>query len=150
MVTSHVMSGTIFFIWSASAISVLCAAIRISAWQAAPKRWRRGWSSKKEKEVWQNQNQQRWTWLPLSRQVPHPWTIRLRRKALGYARHLQGNLTRGQEEIKTRRSVQFSRKAKPAATDKFQDSWEFSDSESWRRCDGETCCVQKFREFREF
>ena len=46
-----------------------------------------------------SKTQQRWTWLQLSRQVPPPWTIRLRRKARRYSNHLQGNLTRGQEEI---------------------------------------------------
>ena len=43
---------------------------------------------------------------------------------------------------------------KPAATDKGQESWEFSESESWsnheKEVTGETCCVQKFWNFREF
>ena len=36
---SHVMSGTIFFTCSTSAISAEFAALRISAWPAAPERW---------------------------------------------------------------------------------------------------------------
>ena len=32
---------------------------------------------------------------------PHLWTIRLRRKAWGYSKHLQGNLTRGSQEWKS-------------------------------------------------
>ena len=46
---SHAMSGTIFFICSSSAISALSAAPRVSAWLAAPKGWRKGCRSKKEK-----------------------------------------------------------------------------------------------------
>ena len=37
---SHAMSGTIFSIFLTSVISALCAALRISAWPAVPKRWR--------------------------------------------------------------------------------------------------------------
>ena len=40
--TSNAMSGTIFFICLTSAISVQFAALRISAWQAASERWRKG------------------------------------------------------------------------------------------------------------
>ena len=46
--SSLVMSGTIFFICSISAISAPLAAPRISAWQAAPQ-WRRGFKIKKRK-----------------------------------------------------------------------------------------------------
>ena len=53
-------------------------------------------TKKEKKEVWRNRNLQRWTCLVMFRQVPHPRTIRLRRKARGYSKHLQGNLTRGQ------------------------------------------------------
>ena len=83
-VISHVMSGTIFFICSTSAISALFAALRISAWVAAPTRWRRRCKNKKKKTgLWQNQSPQQWTWRQLFRQVPRPWTIRLRRKTPG-------------------------------------------------------------------
>ena len=46
---SNVMSGTILFICSISAISAPLAAPRISAWKAAPQ-WRRGFKIKKKKE----------------------------------------------------------------------------------------------------
>ena len=53
-VISHVTNGAIFFICSTSAISATLAALRIPAWWAAPKRWRRGCRSKNEKkELWQ-------------------------------------------------------------------------------------------------
>ena len=54
-VISHVTNGTTFFICSTSAISALSAALRNSAWLAAPKRWRRGCKNKKKKTgLWQN------------------------------------------------------------------------------------------------
>ena len=66
---SHVMSGTILFICSMSAMSALSAVLRISAWYAAPKRWRRGSENKKKiTGLWQTQSQRRWTWPSLSRQ----------------------------------------------------------------------------------
>ena len=53
-VISHVTNGTIFFICSTSDISALLAALRTPAWWAAPKRWREGCRSKREKkDVWQ-------------------------------------------------------------------------------------------------
>ena len=56
------MSGTIFFICLTSAISAFSAALRISAWPAAPKRWRKGCKSRKKRtESWQSQKR-RWTW----------------------------------------------------------------------------------------
>ena len=59
---SHAMSGTIFFICLTSAISAFSAALRISAWPAAPKRWRKGCKSRKKRtESWQSQKR-RWTW----------------------------------------------------------------------------------------
>ena len=43
---------------------------------------------------------------------------------------------------------------KPAPTDKSQESWEFSESESRsdheKKSDGETRCVQNLWKFREF
>ena len=39
---SHVMNGIIFCVCSSSAISAISAALRSSAWPAAPKRWRKG------------------------------------------------------------------------------------------------------------
>ena len=65
--------------------------------------------TKKKSGLWQNQSTRRWTWLQLSRQVPHPWTIRFRQKARRYSKHLQGKP--GKKKFKTRRSVEFSRKA---------------------------------------
>ena len=49
-VISLVTNGIIFFICSTSAISALLAALRIPAWWAAAKRWRKGCRSKKEKQ----------------------------------------------------------------------------------------------------
>ena len=42
------MSGTIFFICLTSAISALSAALRISAWPAAPQRWRKGCKNRRK------------------------------------------------------------------------------------------------------
>ena len=133
-------------------LSLLCSEFQL---HLLPKRWRRRCKNKKEKTgMWQNQSPQHWTWLPLSRQVPHPWTTPLRRKPRGYSKHLQRETWReGKKKFKTWRSVEFSRKAE-TATDKSQESWAFSDSgimeQSPERSDGETCCVQTFRKFREF
>ena len=44
------MSGTIFFIWLTSAISSWFAALRISAWPAARKRWRKGCKNRMRRE----------------------------------------------------------------------------------------------------
>ena len=95
------MSGTIFFICSTSAISAHSAALRISAWPAAPERWRKGCKNKKETTgSWQSKSRRRWTWPSLSRQVLRLWTVRLRRKGLVKTKHpveqigqVQGNLT---------------------------------------------------------
>ena len=46
---SHVMSGTIFFIFSTTAISAYSAPLRISVWPAALKRWRKGCKNRKER-----------------------------------------------------------------------------------------------------
>ena len=50
-VIPHVTNGIIFFICSSSAISAPFAALRIPAWQAAPKRWRRGCRNRREKKI---------------------------------------------------------------------------------------------------
>ena len=70
--------------------------------------------------LWQNYSLWRWTWLPLSRQIPHPWAIRLRRRARGYAKHLQGNLTRGPEEI-----------SNPTQRRALKESWEIHTLACW-------------------
>ena len=55
---SHVMSGTIFFTCLTSAISALPVALRTSAWQAAPKRRRKGCKNRKKMTgLWQSQSQ---------------------------------------------------------------------------------------------
>ena len=88
------------FSCSTSAISALLAALRIPAWEAAPIRWRRGCRNKREKkEVWQNQNLQRWTCLHMFRQVPHPRKVRLHPKVRGYSQ-LRRNMKARWEEIR--------------------------------------------------
>ena len=160
----HLMSGIIFFVCSTSSISVLFVALRISACLAAPKRWRSGCKNKKNKTgMWQNQSPWRWTWLQLSR-VPHPWTIRLRHKARGFSKHPQGNLTRGQEEIQNpteRRVLKEGWKMHTLGglmveveVDRQKSGimgvfWIWILEQSRERSDGETCCIQKFRKFRE-
>ena len=63
-----------------------------------------------------------------SSSVNHP----IASKSPGYSKHPQRNLTRGQEEIqKPDAASSFEVAEKPAATDKSQESWEFSESESW-------------------
>ena len=53
---SHAMSGTNLLICFTSAISALPAALRISAWPAAPERWRTGCKNTKETTgSWQSQ-----------------------------------------------------------------------------------------------
>ena len=49
-VISHVTNGIIFFICSTLAISAPLAALRIPAWSAAPKRWRKGMQEQKGEE----------------------------------------------------------------------------------------------------
>ena len=67
---SHVMSGTIFFISSISAISVPLAAPRISLWWAAP-HWRRGYKIKKKKRLCPILELQRWILLLFFDKCPH-------------------------------------------------------------------------------
>ena len=76
-----------------------CCAQNLSLNCSSNKLAKRHIEQKEETGLWRNQSPWRWTWLQLSRQVSHPWTIRLRQKARGYSKHLQENLTRGQEEI---------------------------------------------------
>ena len=150
---SHVMSETIFFICLTSAILVHSAALRISAWPAAPKRWRKGCKNRKERTgSWQSQSRRRWTWPSLSRQVLRLCRIRLRRKAQGYSRHpfekigyVQGNLT--QKNTQSRRSVEFSKMAQRCSSGSSYEetrrdrrrpgtpelSWRFSKYEETRR-----------------
>ena len=109
---SHVMSGTIFFICLTSAISAYFAALRISGWPAALKRWRKACKNRKERTgSWQSQSRRRLTWPSLSRQVLRLCRIQLRRKSRGYSKHpveqigqVQGNLTQ-KNTIKTQRRV---------------------------------------------
>ena len=140
-VISHVTNGTIFFNCSTSTISALSAALRISALLAAPKRWRRGCKNKKKKTgLLRNQSRRRWTWHQLSRQVPHPWTIRLRRKDRGYWKHLQGNLTRGQEEIQNFDAASSSSRKAERCIPWRVDGWS----------SGETCRDMKVRNYESF
>ena len=62
-------------------------------------------------------------------EFPPPQIIRWRQKARRYSNHIQGNLTRGQEEIQKPDAASSSQR--PAATDKSQQLWEFSEAESW-------------------
>ena len=67
---SLAMSGTVIFICLTSAISAPLAALRISAWPVAPKRWWKGCKNRKERTgSWLSQSRRRWTWPPLSWQV---------------------------------------------------------------------------------
>ena len=85
-----------------SPFSSTCTALRIPAWLAAPKRWRRGCSrNRREKnEVWQNPNLQRWTSLQLFWQVPHPRKIWLHPE-IRWNSWLQGNRQAGWEKIQS-------------------------------------------------
>ena len=70
---------------STSVISAFSAALRISAFKSAPRRWQKGCKNKKKKTgLRQSQSRRPRTWLQLSRQVLRLWTIRLRRKAPGF------------------------------------------------------------------
>ena len=56
------MTGTIFFICFTPVISAYSAALRISAWPAAPQRLRRGCKTRKvTTRSWQSQTRRRWT-----------------------------------------------------------------------------------------
>ena len=86
----------------------LSAALRLSAWPAAPERWRKRCKNRKKETAgsWQSQNRRRWTWPSLSRQVLRLWTVRLRRKALGYFKHPVEQIILTQEiAITTQRRV---------------------------------------------
>ena len=84
-VISHVTNGIIFFFFSTSPISALFAALRIPAWQAAPKSMVKRMQEQTGEEMWQNRNLQRWTCLLMFRQVPHPRKVRLHPKVRGYS-----------------------------------------------------------------
>ena len=151
-------------LFTISFFSSLCCAQNFSL----TSRWRRGYKNEKKKTgLWQNQSRRRWTWLQLSRQVPHPWTIRLRQKARLHSKHPPGNL-RARRKFKTWRSVEFLRKAERCILWRVDGQ---SSGETWRDrqksgimgvfwiwimkqprglSDKETCCVRKFRTFREF
>ena len=110
----HAMSGTIFFICWSWATSAFSAALRISAWPAAPERWRRGCKNRKVTTwSWQSQSRRRWTCPSLSLRF---WTDRSRRQARGYWKHPVeqiGQVTRKTscKRSQSRRSVEFSRMA---------------------------------------
>ena len=130
----HVMSGTIFFICSTSAISTIFAALRISAWLAAPK-WRRGCNIKqKKKGLWQHQSPQS------SSSVNHP----IASKCPGDTQSINRESWReGKKKFKTQRSVEFSRKAErciPLA------GWWLNQKE----VTGKLVASKKFRKFRAF
>ena len=93
-------------LFSTSPISALFVVPRISAWLAAPKRWRKRCKNRKKKtKLWRNPGQRRWTWPVLFPQVLHLWTVRLRRKARGYSKlqvhrlDYQGRLVQTQVKI---------------------------------------------------
>ena len=116
---SHAMSGTFFFICLTSATSAYSAALRISAWPAAPQRWRNGCKNRKERPgSWQSQSRRRWTWPSLSRQVLRLCRIRFRWKARRYPEHPVERTDWSKyrktwrERAQSRRSVESSRVAK--------------------------------------
>ena len=121
--------NSLLHLFNIGRFSSLCCAQNVSLIGCPKKRWRKGCKNKKKKTVlWQNQSPQWWTWLQLSRQVPHPWTFRLRRKARGYSGHLQGNLTRGQEEIQN-----------PTQRRVLKEGWKMYTLEGWWLSSEETC-----------
>ena len=120
--TSHVMSGTIFFVCLTSAISAYFAGLRIPAWPAALKRWRKGCKNKRVKRGSLQSQNRRWIWSRMLRQVLPLCRIRLRRKARGYSRHfvkkwLDKYKETSSKRIQSRRSIEFSRLAKDAVLD---------------------------------
>ena len=145
------MRWTIFFICLTSAISAYFAALGISAWPAALKRWRKGCRNRQERTgSWQSESRRRWIWPSLSRQVLRLCRIRLRRKAWGYSKHpvekigqVQGNLTQKNQDAAS--SSQGWKKdavldvgtRKLIATEEDQVhlnfSWRFSEQEETRR-----------------
>ena len=144
---SHATSGTIFFICLISAISFLSAALRISAWPAAPKRWWKGCKNRKERTgSWQSRSRRRWTWPSLSRQVLRLWTVRLRRKALGYPKHPLEQTGQGQGKLdaRDRCSVEFSRMAKRCIS-----GWKYRETCLDRRRPGTLEFPWKIGKYRE-
>ena len=122
-VISHVMSGTIFFICSTSAISALFAALRISAWLAAPKRRRRGCRKKKEDKIVANSKP---TAMNLTSNCLDKFLIREPSDCVEKPRDTQSiyreTCREGKKKFKTRRSVEFSRKAERCIPWRF-DGW---------------------------
>ena len=97
---AHLTNGTIFFICSTSAISALSAVPRISAWWAAPKRWRKRCKNRKKKtRWWRNPNQRQKTWPVLFLQVLHLWTVRLRQELRVERLDYQGNLPQAKIKV---------------------------------------------------
>ena len=116
------MSGTIFFDCWTSSISAYFAGLRIPAWPAALKRWRKGCKNWRVKRGSLQSQNRRWTWSRMLRQVLPVCRIRLRRKARGYSRHfvkkwLDKYRETWSKRIQSRRSIEFSRLAKDAVLD---------------------------------
>ena len=112
------MSGTIFSVRSKSAISAFFIALRISAWPAARKRWRKGFKNRKEKKgLWQSQSR-RWTWPHLSVEILRLCRVRLRKKARDtWSKRLQ-----------SRRSVEFS-----SVATRCGSGWKYEETRSDRK-----------------
>ena len=145
---SHVMSGTIIFIRLTSTISAYSAALRISAWRAAPKRCK---NRKERTASWHSQSRRRWTWPSLSRQVLRLCRIRCVEKPGDTRSTLSNRLVKYREtwrkRTQSRRSVEFSRMAKRCSSGrKYEEtrsdrrrpetpelSWGFSKYEATRR-----------------
>ena len=134
----------LFCACSISAISALSAALRISAWPAAPEPWQKGCKNREETtRSWWSQRR-RWTWSHLSWQVLRLCSFRLRRKALGYSKHpveqsgqVQGNLTQEIAITTQRRVLKKGKKESTRrlfATEEDQGHRNFpKDSKSMRR-----------------
>ena len=124
-VISHVTNGTIFFICWTSTISALLAALRNPAWQAAPKRWRRGCKNRREKKkLWQNRNPQRWTCLHMFRQVPHRQKSPIASKGPGIL------VASGKLESRMRRNSKSD--AASSAQARLQDAcWRVDGTQQW-------------------
>ena len=125
------MSGTIFFICFTSAISALSAALRFSAWPAAPERWRKGRKNKKETtRSWQSQSRRQWTW-------PSVW---LRRRVRGYSKHpvgkigqVQGNATRHKKTKNTWISLKIRQAQGNLSLQDIRDIQELQETQETRK-----------------
>ena len=154
--------NNLLHLFNISHSSSLSAVLRISAWSAAPKRWRRGCKNQEKiTGLWQHQSQRRWTWPSLSRQVLHLWTVLSHRSPgiLKVSSRLIGHS--GKPGVRSKRnsnpdaasSSQGSRKdalldgrsGKPVATEKDQESLNYPETV----CTGKLVAHQDAKDIQE-